>query len=94
MYSVADGPFEYTNLTVTTTATELKVGATALDERKILVIQALGARIFIGFDNLVTTNNGLQIAKKQTIFLEVGPKVSVYAIVNSGTSDVRIAELA
>ena len=94
MYQIVDGPIFFTNISVGTSAVELKVGASAIDERKVLIIQPLGNRIYVGFDSGVTSSNGIEISKRQVIFLEAGPKVTIYAIANSGTIDVRIAELA
>lgn len=94
MYQLADGPTLYTNISIGTSATEIKVGASALPDRKVLIIQSLGNRIYIGFDSSVTTSKGIELSKRQTLFLEAGPEVTVYAIASSGTIDVRIAELA
>ena len=94
MYQPVDGPVIYTNISVSTTATELKVGASAQVERKVLVVQALENRVYIGFDSSVTTSNGIELSKRQTLFLEVGEEVTVYAIADSGTIDVRIAEMS
>lgn len=84
----------YANLSVTTTASELKVGASALDGRDYLIIQPKDGAIFVGFDNSVTTSNGIEIKKNQTMYLAVSEKIQVFAICASGTVDTRIGELA
>jgi hypothetical protein len=68
---------------------------TALDGRRRMIIQNLGARqIFIGASDVATTD-GLRIAAGATLTLEVGPDVAVYAISGSAVaSDVRVFELA
>lgn len=93
MYQPVDGPVVYTNVSVST-VTELKVGASNIPDRKVMVIQSQGNSIFIGFNNSVTSSNGIEIRKRQTLILEVGERVQVFAIASSGTIDVRIAELA
>lgn len=94
MYQPIDGPVTYSNINVSTTAVELKVGASPADDRKVMIIQALGNRVYIGFDSSVTTSNGIELSKRQTLFLEVSDQVNVWAIANSGTIDVRIVELS
>ena len=93
MYLPVNGPVAYGAVSVSTSATELKVGASALDERKVIMIQAQGSSIYIGFDNAVTTSTGMELRKRQTITLEAGSEMTVYAIADSGTIDVRIWEL-
>jgi len=94
MIRAVDGPATYATQSVTTTATELKTGASAQIERKLIIIQPKANSIFIGFDNSVTSGNGLEVRKDQTFILEVGPKITVYAIASSGSIDTRIAELS
>lgn len=94
MYLPIDGPNTYTNINVGTTAVELKVGASALEERKVVIIQPLGNRIYFGYNNSVTTANGIEVSKRQVVILEAGPEVAIWAIANTGTIDVRIQELA
>ena len=94
MIRAVDGPGSYTNVSVTTTAAELKTGASAQLERKVLIIQPKANSIYLGFDNSVTTSNGIEVKKDQTFILEVGPKITVYAIASSGSIDTRIMELS
>ena len=94
MYQPVDGPVTYTTVSVSTTATELKVGGSALQDRKVLLIQAKGNSIFIGTDSSVTSANGIELFKNQLVPLEVGDAITVFAIASSGTIDVRIWEMA
>ena len=94
MIRAVDGPATYINVSVTTTAAELKVGASAQLERKVMVIQPKANSIFLGFDSSVTISNGVEVKKDQTFILEVGPKITVYAIASTGTIDTRIMELS
>jgi len=94
MYQPIDGPVVYFNISVSTTAVELKVGASPASERKMMIIQSLGNRVYIGFSNAVTTSNGIELSKRQTLFIEVSELVNVWAIASAGTIDVRIVEMA
>jgi hypothetical protein len=83
----------YGTISVSTSATHLKVGASPLTNRDYIIIQPK-ATIYIGFNNSVTTSTGIQVFKDQTLTLEVGENIEVWAITASGTADTRIAELA
>lgn len=93
-YQPVDGPVVYGTQNVSTTAVELKVGGSALDERKVILIQAQANHIYIGTDSSVTTANGIKLAKDQIVPLEVGPLVAVFAIASTGTIDVRVWEMS
>jgi hypothetical protein len=84
----------YTHINVTTTATQLKVGASNLANRKIILFQPLGGDIYYGFDSSVTTTSGMLVKKGQTFGLPVGASINVYAIASSGSQDTRVQELS
>ena len=84
----------YGTVSVSTSAIELKVGASILSGRDYIVIQSKGNKVYIGFDNSVTVSTGIELKKDQTMYLSAGDNITVYAIANSGTIDVRIMELA
>ena len=84
----------HATLSVGTTATELKVGATALIDRKFITVQPKGTGMFFGYSNAVTTATGTELFKNQTLIIPVGGNVSVWLIATAGTIDVRIGELA
>lgn len=84
----------YGTVSVGTSATELKVGASALENRDFIIIQPKANKIFIGFDPSVTTSNGIEVKKDQTISIAAGDNIPIYAITDTGTVDVRIGELA
>lgn len=94
MYQPIDGPNVYKSLSVTTSATELKVGASVLDDRIAILIQPINGRVYFGFSNAVTTSNGILLQKNQIFGLELGPRASIYLIAETGIVDVRIAELS
>jgi hypothetical protein len=77
---------------VTTTATALPT--TALAQRKKMIVQNLGNKeMFIG-SAAVTTSTGARIAAGSNVELELGPSITLYGIVNAGTVDVRVLEIA
>ena len=84
----------YGTVLVTTSATELKIGANILVSRDFIVIQPKAKSIFVGFDNSVTISTGIEIKKNQTMYLSAGDNISVYAITATGSVDVRIGELS
>lgn len=79
-------------ISVANTATELVPAA--LTERKYLEIQNLESKaVFLG-GATVTSGTGIRIPARGSWSGEVGPNLSLYGIVSSGTADVRILELA
>jgi len=84
----------YGALTVTTSAQEVKVGANPLTNRKLIIIQPKGTGIFFGFSNAVTTANGTELFKDQTLIIPAGQNVSIWVIGTAGSVSVRIGELA
>lgn len=92
MYQPLDGPAVYGNISVTTSAAELKVGGSTYEDRKVLSIQPIDGDIFVGYDSSVTTSNGIKIFQGQYVELERGELLPVYAIAAS-TVDVRISEI-
>lgn len=83
----------YGALSVTSTAAEFL--GSPLAGRKLLLLQNLGSQdVFIGFDNSVTSLNGLQLAKYSSIELPFGDNLDVYMVTASGTADVRYIQLA
>lgn len=91
---VANTSCVYKNVSVTTSASELKVGVSRLTARKMIVIEPLGGDIYFGYDSSITTSNGILLKKGQIMALPIGATISVYAICASGTQDTRIQELA
>jgi hypothetical protein len=83
----------YKSLTVSTTAVELKVGATVLAARQAVTIMPIDRDIFWGYDSSVTVANGTKIFKGQFLMLPIGPAVSIYLIA-AGSTDVRVGELS
>jgi hypothetical protein len=85
----------YDALTVGATATEVKVGSSALGKRHTVVINNVsGNSIYYGWDSNVTTSNGLELQAGETVVLSLDIEYSqkIYAIASANT-EVRIAEL-
>lgn len=88
---------EYTSMkhsqeTVTTTAAQ--VLATPLSGRREVTIQNEGtANVYMGFNNTVTSANGLKISKASSATFMIPAGVNIYMIAASGSQDVRFLEL-
>lgn len=88
-----DGPSLYGALSVTTTPQEVKIGAGRLSERKGVAIQPMSNFLYLGFDNSVSSTNGIELQRKQIFMFEAGESMEVWAVASSGTIDVRVWEL-
>src|SRR5437773_1071325 len=84
----------YGTLTVGTSAVLLKVGGSALTNRRYVTIQPKADKVYWGYDSSVTTSTGTQAFKDQTIILPIGPTITVYLIADGSGRDVRIGELS
>lgn len=83
------------NLSLTTlnTAYEAKVGVSRLTNRKLLTITALDS-MYWGFDNTVTTSNGIPLYKDQVLIFDIDPDSTfqIWLIASASTKNARIAE--
>ena len=97
MYFPLDGPGLNKSITVTSTPIELKVGATALDGRKVVTAQAIDGEIYYGYSSSVTAsagaNAGSKVFEGQLLLLECTYKLPIY-LVSEGSVEVRITEVA
>lgn len=89
-----DGPAVYGFLNVTTTAVEVKVGASVHTDRKVITIQPIDGEVYFGYDSSVTSSTGTKIFKGQVYPLEAGELLPVWIVAASGTINVRITEVA
>jgi hypothetical protein len=93
---VNDAPnvgFKTSAASVTNTASE--IAASPLLGRKRIMIQNLGNRaIFIGFNNTISTSNGLRVAAGGFLEMPFGEDLDIFAIADSGTQDIRVVEIA
>lgn len=84
----------FSELTVGLTAVQVKVGASNLDDRKLVIIQPKDGDIFLGYSNSVSIVTGMRLFKDGAVLLPVGEAVSIWLISNSSGKKVSIAELA
>lgn len=90
-----DGPGVQGTISVGTTAVLLQVGASPLEDRKIVSIQPTGNQVYYGYTSAVTTSTGTRIFKDQLLQLEATDSLEVYLISNNaGGIAVRITEVA
>lgn len=90
---VNNSSFVNSALTVNSTQTEIKVGASPLEDREMVRIYNNSTQtIFYGATG-VTVANGEPIEPGSAISIPAGPNVAVYAIVASGTAEARIQEM-
>lgn len=84
---------QYKAVSVTTTASQ--IDASPLTNRKNITIQNLGSKdVWIGFDGSVTIANGTKVPRGGSADFDWSDSLSVFAITDSGTADVRLLETA
>lgn len=77
------------------TTTVGQVLASPLTGRTAVIIQNEGsANVYVGFNNTVTSANGLKISKSSSLTLDVTDAAAIWMIAASGTQDVRFLEIA
>ncbi len=82
----------YSDLTVGTSAVEVKVGGSRLSGRRVVTILPIGSTVYWGWNCSVTTATGTPIYKKQLIVFEVDDTGPICLIAASGSNSVRITE--
>ena len=89
--------FIQTNLSVSTTAVEIKVGSTPDEARQVLRVYNKGPEtIYLGPENTVTAsgaNQGEPLFKDQWIEFTIPPFLTLYGITASGTSTALVQEI-
>jgi hypothetical protein len=85
---------QQTNVSVTTTATELIPNKLAA-RRKVLLTNTSGEVVYIG-DSSVTINDGYPLTSGVALELNLisSDRESLYGIVAAGTADIRVLQLA
>lgn len=80
-------------LSVSTTAIEVRVGASRLVNRKLVTVFNDGsATVYWGYTNAVTAVNGTPIFKNQIHSWDAGDSISIWLIAASGSHTCRITE--
>jgi hypothetical protein len=80
----------YNAVSVGSTATQI-VASNSI-RRYVMIFNASDKTVYVGFDNSVTTSNGVPILRKAGIIIDQ-TEVNIYGIVASGTADVRYLEV-
>ena len=87
-----DTDFKVTAETIGATAAELV--STPMTGRKKILVQNEGDKpIYIGYDNTVTTSNGIKISKNSSWTELVGENLDIWAISTDAGQSVRIMEI-
>jgi hypothetical protein len=101
MFEPLDGPSKQLKVSVTTSvAVEVKVGATALDDRKVITLQPLNGSIKVYMSDgtvpsaATVSTNGMDHYKSAKESYEAGDKQRVFIVAASGTVDVVMVERA
>lgn len=82
-------------LTVGTSAVEVKVGGSALANRKLVTLSNnSAATIYWGYTSGVTTTTGTPLLKGQERGWECGPGTSIWVIAGTASLNTRITERA
>ena len=85
----------YSAFTVGTSAVEVKVGASVLTNRKIVLFQNLSSKaIYFGFNSSVTTASGLLISGGNERTFEITDSIHIWVISAFSGIDCRIAEVS
>jgi hypothetical protein len=91
-FSVPNASIDQQAVTVGTS--EVALPTTAEPGRDSIIIQNLGtSSIFVGKTG-VTTSTGLEISKRSSLELSLGPSVTVFGISGAAGQDVRVFETA
>ena len=86
-----DGPSVQASITVTTTPAEVKVGATAYNERKIVTIQPVDGTIRLTFES---GKPGFYLFRGGFYSYEASEKQAIYVYTDSGSVTAIISERA
>jgi hypothetical protein len=100
--SALDGPSKQGIISATTaTVTEVKISASAFDERKVVTLQPLGGtiRVYFADEGVVPSaatvdSDGLRHFKNQKDTYEAACTQTIYIVAESGTFNVVLVERA
>jgi len=90
-----DGPAVENEISIDAiTPTQIKVGASNFEERKVITFQAQTGKVRYGFTNGITASSGFTAAKGQIVTLEASDSQDVFIIAESGAVTIYFAERA
>lgn len=88
-----DGPADSTSKNISASE-EVKVGASALDERKMISVQPLDGNVFLSYASPATSSNAfLKVFQGQFVELERGTLLPVYIVAETGTVTTLVGEV-
>ena len=93
VHDVINASGVFTNISVTTTPAQAKVGASALSGRKLLIVTPTAGIVYYGLDNTVTTLTGTPIFKNMSTSFAFSDNSPIWLVAGS-TIDTRIVEAA
>lgn len=82
------------SISVTTSQTEAKVGASRLNGRQLIILENIGNPDIYYGPSGVTTTTGIKLVKNAVVSLPVGDLVGVFLITASGTATVTVQEIS
>lgn len=94
---VVNNDLDHTIVSVGTSAVELKVGASRMVQRQELILyNDSSATVYIGKAAVSTSgsNKGFPLGPNETMNMQIGDAVAVYAIAASASNDVFVMECA
>ena len=89
-----DGPSDHGQITATTTEQEIKVGASALSERKVITLQPQDGKVRVLFKTGLAASFGIEILKGDVYSFEASQTQPVYILTETGSVVVNIIERA
>lgn len=78
-------------IALTATPVELKVGVGVLSERKYVILEGLDNNIKWGFSN---STQSFDLFKNQILMIPLGPNISIWAKMSTGTGNIAFGELS
>ena len=82
----------YGNLSVGTSAVEVRVGASRLTNRRVVTIFPVDENMWWGFSSAVTSSTGTEIYKNQLFVFMVDATARIYLISDAASKNARISE--
>lgn len=82
----------YGNLSVGTSAVEVKVGGSKLTGRRLVTIFPVDRDMWWGYSNAVTTSTGTPVFKSQFLVFDADDTATIYLVTDAASKNARISE--
>jgi len=82
----------YGEITIGTSAVEIKVGASRLARRVLVTMQPVDRDMYCGYDSSVTVANGTKIFKSQLVIWDADDQSQIWCITDLAGKKARISE--